>query len=172
MKTLFVTLVVALFTFGCNAQNQTEKGTVKKEKKNNQEVQNTPKESWTVKKELDDHGNVIGIDSTYTWSYSTVNGDSLNVNVDSLMQSIQSYFGKSMPQVWDKSLMDPMMRDSLLPRELFSDNYFEQRWKDDYFDMDKMFQEMDSLRNQFFEQHFPDMKNIPAPPQAGKSDKM
>jgi len=170
MKTLFVTLAVALFTFGCNAQSQPEKGTDKKEVK--KEEQNAPKESWTVKKEMDDNGNVIGYDSTYTWSYSTMDGDSVTVDVDSMMNSIQSYFGKTMPGVWDKSIMDPMMRDSLLPRELFSDNYFEQRWKDDYFDMDKMFEEMDSLRNMFFDQHFPDMKNIPAPPKTGKSGKM
>lgn len=170
MKTLFVTLAVALFTYGCNAQNQPGKGTDKSEVK--KDGQNEPKESWTVKKEMDENGNVIGYDSTYTWSYSTANGDSLTLNADSVFQSIQSFFGNDMSKVWDKSLMDPMMRDSLLPRELFSDNYFEKRWKDDYFDMDKMFQEMDSLRNRFFEQHFSDMKNIPAPPKTGKSGKM
>jgi len=170
MKTLFVTLAVALFAYGCNAQSQSGKETDKSEVK--KDGQNEPKESWTVKKEMDENGNVIGYDSTYTWSYSTANGDSLTLNADSVFQSIQSFFGNDMSQVWDKSLMDPMMRDSLLPRELFSNNYFEKRWKDDYFDMDKMFQEMDSLRNRFFEQHLGDIKNLPALPKTGKSGKM
>jgi hypothetical protein len=159
MKTLFVTLAVALFTFGCNGQSPTNKGTDKKEA--NKEEKNVPKESWTVKKEMDENGNVIGYDSTYTWSYSTANGDSMTINVDSMLQSMHSYFGNTMPSLWDRNFMDPMMRDSLLPHDLFSDNYFEQRWKDQYFDMDKMFQEMDSLRNLFFEEQFPDMKLSP-----------
>ena len=170
MKTLVVAMVVALLALGCNAQDQHGKSNEKSVQKKDQK--NSPNESWTVKKEMDENGNVIGYDSTYTWSYSTMNGDSVTVNVDSLMQSIHSYFDNDMPQVWDHSLMDPMLRDSLLGRDLFSDNYFQERWKDDYFDMDKMFQRMDSLRNRFFEQKFPDMKKIPAPPQKGNSNKM
>jgi len=161
MKTLVVLLAVALFAVvGCNAQNQSDK-------KSGMQVQNdqknSPKESWTVKKEVDENGNVIGYDSTYTWSYSTINGDSLTVNVDSLMNTFQSYFNETMPSVWGHSLMDPMLGDSLLGRDLFSDNYFHERWKDDFFDMDKMFEHMDSLRNSFFDENFPEMKKAPDP---------
>lgn len=162
MKTFVVTLAVALFTLGCSAQDHSEKGPDKTELKKDQK--NMPKENWTVKKELDENGNVIAYDSTYTWSYSTENGDSFSVNVDSVMQSIKSYFSKNMPSVWDKSLMDPMLNDSLLQRDLFSDDYFHERWKDDFFDMDKMFDRMDSIRNQFFKQEFPDMEQLNTPP--------
>ncbi len=158
MKTLVVMLAVALFAVGCDAQNQSGE---KSEMQVQKDQKNSPKESWTVKKEVDENGNVIGYDSTYTWSYSTMNGDSLMVNVDSLMNSFQSYFDESMPSVWNHSLMDPMLRDSLLGRDLFSDNYFHRRWKDDFFDMDKMFQHMDSLRNEFFNEHFPEMNKAP-----------
>lgn len=168
MKTLVVTLAVALFTFGCNAQNQdkndTQQSDVKKEQKK------TPNESWTVKKELDENGNVIGYDSTYTWSYSNFDGDSVYVDVDSMMRSIDSYFGENMSSVWDKSFMEPMFRDSLLARDLFSDNYFEDRWKDDFFDMEDMFRQMDSIRNRFFNQNFPKMNQNSPLPNEGKSD--
>ncbi len=157
MKTFVVALAVALFTSGCNAQDHSEKGSDKKD------LKNMPKESWTVKKELDENGNLIGYDSTYTWSYSTQNGDTLSLNVDSVMRSIKSYFSKTMPPVWDQSLMNPMLNDSLLRRDLFSDDYFYKRWKDDFFDMDKMFDRMDSVRNQFFKQNFPDMKPMNTP---------
>jgi len=170
MRTFFVAIVVALFTLGCNAQDRSGKSHERSLQKKDQK--NSPKEGWTVKKEMDENGNVIGYDSTYTWSYNTMNGDSASVNVDSLMHSMHSYFDQSMPSVLDHNLMDPMLDDSLLERDFFSDNYFHQRWKDDFFDMDKMFQQMDSLRNQFFDQHFPEMKKIPAPPGGGKTDNM
>lgn len=168
MKTLIVTLAVALFTSGCNAQNDhkkdTEQSGVKKEQ------QNIPDENWTVDKKYDENGNLIGYDSTYTWSYNTINGDSLHVNVDSLMQSIDSYFGENLPSVWDRSFMGPMFNDSLLARDLFSEKYFEDRWKDDYFDMEEMFQHMDSIRNRFMKQNFPEMGQNPPAPNKGKPD--
>lgn len=169
MKTLVVAMVVALFSFGCSAQDQYEKGSEKSTLKNDED---SPKESWTVKKEVDENGNVIGYDSIYTWSYSTMNGDSVTMNVDSVMQSVQSFFDQTMPSVWDHNLMNPMLNDSLLGRDLFSDNYFQERWNDDFFDMEKMFQQMDSIRNQFFNQQFPDIRKIPAPPETGKQDRL
>lgn len=170
MKTLVVAMAVALFTLGCSAQEGHEKGSEKSVLKKDQK--NSPKESWTVKKEMDENGNVIGYDSTYTWSYSTMNGDSVNVNIDSLMHSIHSYFDQTMPSVWNHSLMDPMLGDSLLQHDFFSDNYFHERWKNDFFDIDKMFQRMDSFRNQFFEQKFPDIKKVPEPHGKGNSDNL
>jgi hypothetical protein len=168
MKTLVVTLAVALFTFGCNAQSENKKNTeqtevIKEQKK-------APNESWTVKKELDENGNVIGYDSVYTWSYNNIEGDSVYVDVDSMMRSIDSYFGENMPSVWNRSFMKPMFSDSLLARDLFSDKYFEDRWKSDFFDIEEMFQHMDSIRNRFLEQNFPHInQNLPTP-NKGKSN--
>ena len=155
MKLLFAITVVALFTFGCNAQS------VDKDKKS---TQNKPKESWKVDKEVDENGNVIRYDSTYTWSYSNVDGDTVNVNVDSMMQSFQNYFNDRMPSVFGQNLMEPMMNDSLLSRDFFAEDYFHDRFKDAFFDMDKMFQQMDSIRSQFFKDDFPQMdRKIHAP---------
>ncbi|WP_167618941.1 hypothetical protein [Maribellus sediminis] len=148
MKLLFAITVVALFTFGCNAQS------VEKDKKG---TQNKPKESWKVDKEVDENGNVVRYDSTYTWSYSNVDGDTINVNVDSLMQSFQSYFNDRMPSVFGQNFMEPMLNDSLLPRDLFGENYFHDRFKDEFFDMDKMIQQMDSIRSQFLKDDYPQM---------------
>ncbi len=168
MKTLFVALTVALFTSGCHAQNENKKDTEQSGVK--KEQQNIPNENWTVDKKYDENGNLIGYDSTYTWSYNTATGDSLNVNVDSLMQSIDSYFGENMPSVWDRSFMGPMFNDSLLARDLFSEKYFEDRWKDDFFDMEEMFQHMDSIRNRFMKENFPEMGQNPPAPNKGKPD--
>jgi hypothetical protein len=155
MKKLLSIMVVALFTFGCNAQSvdQSEKST-----------ENKPEEHWKVDKQLDENGNVIRYDSTYTWSYSNIDGDSVNVNVDSLMHSFENYFNDRMPAVFGQSFMDPMLNDSLLRRDFFADNYFNDRFKDEFFDVDKMLQQMDSLRSQFFTNDLPHLEkkfNVP-----------
>lgn len=149
MKKIFAIMVVALFTFGCNAQSvdKSEKST-----------ENKPVESWKVDKQVDENGNVIRYDSTYTWSYSNMAGDSVNVNVDSLMQSFETYFNNRMPAVFGQNFMNPMMDDSLLRRDFFADNYFHDRFKDEFFDVDKMMQQMDSLRGQFFKNDLPHLE--------------
>ncbi len=135
--------------FACNAQ------TSEPQKENKK---NTPNESWTVNKEMDENGNIIRYDSTYTWSYSTIEGDSVNVNVDSLMQSFQQYFDDRMPSLFGDNFMAPMLNDSMLRHDFFSDDFFQRRFEDDFFDMDKMFERMDSIRNQFFREKFPEIK--------------
>ncbi|MCK3684858.1 hypothetical protein [Maribellus sp. YY47] len=164
MKTLVLSIVVALFTLGCSAQDQPEKGGKKLSEK--KDAKNKPEEHWTVNKEVDENGNVISYDSTYTWSYTNTEGDSVNVDVDSMMQSFESFFNKKMPSVWGESLMNPMFGDSLLSRDFFSDNYFHDRFENDFFDVDKMFQRMDSLRESFFKQALPELEKKTPP--AGK----
>lgn len=156
MKTLVVSIVVALFTLGCSAQDQSGKGV--KKMSENKDSKNKPEEHWSVNKEVDENGNVISYDSTYTWSYTNNEGDSVNVDVDSMMQSFESFFNDRMPSVWGESLMDPMLGDSLLSRDFFADNYFHDRFKKDFFDVDKMFQRMDSLRESFFKQALPELE--------------
>jgi len=154
MKTLVVAMVVALFTLGCHAQDQSGKGLEKLSE--NKDSKNKPEEHWKVNKEVDENGNVISYDSTYTWSYTEE--DSVNVDMDSMMQSFKSFFNDKMPSVWGESLMDPMLGDSLLNRDFFADNYFHDRFEKDFFDVDKMFQRMDSLRESFFKQTLPEME--------------
>ncbi|MCE4566844.1 hypothetical protein INQ51_21155 [Maribellus sp. CM-23] len=156
MKTLVVSMVVALFTLGCQAQDQSGKGIENLAGK--KDTKNKPEEHWTVNKEVDENGNVIAYDSTYTWSYTNSEGDSVQVDADSLMQSFKSFFNEKMPSVWGEGLMNPMFSDSLLCRDFFSDNYFHDRFGKDFFDVDKMFQQMDSLRESFFKQALPQLE--------------
>jgi len=149
MKKLLALYTLVLFMFACNAQNAESKKADKK---------NMPNESWTVNKEMDENGNIIRYDSTYTWSYSNIEGDSVSVNVDSLMQSFRQYFDDRMPSLFGDNFMKPLLNDSLLPHDFFSDDFFQHRFEDDFFDVEKMFQRMDSIRNQFFKDRFPEME--------------
>ncbi len=152
-------VTVALLSTGCNGQQQTEEqATVKTEEKE----ANQPKISWDVKKEMDENGNVIRYDSTYTWSYTTGNGDSMVVDVDSVMRSFHRYFNTRFPSIWDKSFAQPLWQDSLFYRDFYRDDYFYNRWQQDFFRMNDMFRRMDSLRNQFFYDRYPGLLMPPA----------
>ncbi|GAB4251673.1 MAG: hypothetical protein Kow0079_05790 [Vicingaceae bacterium] len=147
MKKLVLLSVVAVLLNGCNAQDKDKNET-------SNEVQPKPKVSWKVNKEVDENGNIIRYDSTYTWTYSS-NGEHVNVNVDSVLNAFNSYFNTQMPGFFDKSIMDPFWNDSLLHKDFLMDDYFYQRFHENFLQMDEMFKRMDSIRNKFFEDHFP-----------------
>lgn len=155
-------MALALFTSGCNAQDKKLSGE-DLSKKDRKEMANQPDISWDVHKQFDEHGNVIGYDSTYTWSYTNIEGDSVRVNTDSLMNSFNLYFKDNLPYIWDRNFTQPLWADSLFNRDFMDESYFHNRWKKQYFDMDNMFREMDSIRMQFFNERYPGLLVQPPP---------
>jgi hypothetical protein len=151
MKKLLLLSVVAVLLNACNAQDKGKNET-------SNEVQPKPKVSWKVNKEVDENGNIIRYDSTYTWTYSS-NGEHVNVNVDSVLNAFNSYFNTQFPGFLDKSIMDPFWNDSLLHKDFLMDDYFYQRFQQNFLQMDEMFKRMDSIRNKFFEDHFPGIEH-------------
>ena len=85
----FIILLLVLVITGCNSQ---EKKNMQKEHNNKDTTIVKPKEKWDVHKEYDEYGNLIRYDSIYSWSYSNVKGDSLQVNLDSIMDSFKKHF--------------------------------------------------------------------------------
>lgn len=158
MKAKILMLSCALLTAGCNAQENNQSG-----KTNNTPAtgKNQPKISWKVDKQTDDNGNIIRYDSTYTWSYSNAEGENVSVDVDSVMKSFHSFFNQQYPSVWQHNFGGPVWNDSLLYRDFFQPDYFAKRWRNDFFEMDNMFRQMDSLRNKFFHDSFPGLSPLP-----------
>jgi len=157
MKKLALVIMVALFVTGCSAQEKKDQSTQKEKVEMNNTIENKPKVDWKVNKKLDKNGNIISYDSTYTWSYTNMNGDSMSVDADSVLQSFHQYFNNNFPPLWEKNLSGPLCNDSIMRGDLFRDDFFRNMWKDDYFDMESMFRQMDSLRNQFFNETYPGM---------------
>jgi hypothetical protein len=167
MKRLVMMMFITLLATGCNGQQ--ESGSVEKNvQKDNKKELNQPQVSWDVKKETDENGNVIRYDSTYTWSYTNIDGDTMVVGADSLMRSFHSYFNENFPPIWNRSFAQPLWNDSLFYRDFYRDDYFHNRWQQDYFEMDKMFRRMDSLRNQFLYDNYP---GLLMPPKEEKKTK-
>ena len=121
MKVAAIAIIIALCITACNAQETAKKSG--EQAKIKEEVKNMPKESWTVKKEVDDEGNIIGYDSTYSWSYTNTNGDSVSVDVDSVMRSFDRYFQQHFPSVFGRSLINPNWDDSLFNNDFFQDDF-------------------------------------------------
>ncbi|NND78255.1 MAG: hypothetical protein HKN39_08740 [Flavobacteriales bacterium] len=161
MNTRTIVFLLVLFVSGCNAQEIDKKDQKDRKKEQGFEL-NQPQERWEVNKETDEHGNITRYDSTYVWSYSNSFGDSLSLNVDSMMNSMNQFFGDRFPSIWDDGLLspfgnDPLSNDPFFKKDFFNDDFFEKRWEHNMFDMDEMFHRMDSLRNQFFEESYPDL---------------
>lgn len=173
MRALALVLVVAMFVSGCNAQEKKERSQSKDKIEMSQAnpSPNQPKVDWKVNKKLDKNGNIVSYDSTYTWSYTNMNGDSVSVNADSVLQSFHQYFDHNFPQLWERNLNGPLWNDSLMRNHLFRDDYFMNMWNDNMVDMEKMFREMDSLRSRFFNETYPGMIEPPGNKQK-KPDKV
>ena len=158
MKTQAIVMTAAILSaIACNAQQN--KGA--NETQQNNAKGNQPKVSWKVNKQLDKNGNVIAYDSTYTWSYTDTSGAPVSVNVDSVMGAFNGYFNNNFPSLWGRNFPNPFPNDSTFSNDFFQPNYFQNLWQDNFFNMENMFRQMDSLHNQFFQQNFPGLQQMP-----------
>lgn len=87
-KLIFLSLVLFSVT-ACQAQDKQPQNRTETTVK-----QHTPQGNWTVHKRYDQNGNLIAMDSTYTYSYSSINGQpATSAQMDSLRQLMQQHFG-------------------------------------------------------------------------------
>lgn len=151
MKKAIILLLVFTIT-GCNSQDK------KKKQATSDKIDTTivkPKEAWDVHKEYDELGNLIKYDSIYSWSYSNIEGDSLRVNLDSIMDSFKGYFDKNQAFKWQDDFSYFPENDSLLMNDFFKKDYFFRNWQSQHSELDKMIKKMDSSRNAFLKRFHP-----------------
>lgn len=166
MKTIVLTVAMALSLISCNAQEekkeQAKADNLQTEVKEDEVI--TPKGSWKVTKEMDEQGNIVKYDSVYSYSYNTLNGEEVNIeDVDSVIKSFRSYFQDRLPSQWDPSLMSPFWNNSPIEEDFFDDKFFQDRWKADFEAMNDRMKKMDSLRNAFFDDFYPGLKESRKP---------
>lgn len=139
---------MVLVLSGCNGQEKT-----KVEEKKDEGIE--PKETSKVHKEYDEFGNLIRYDSIYSWSYSNIKGDSIKVNLDSIMNSFRNYFEESSPFEWNQDFSYFPKNDSLFMKDFFKEDYFFDHWKRQPLDFDEFLKRMDSTRNDFLRKFHP-----------------
>jgi hypothetical protein len=151
-----IILLLVLALAGCNRQDKEKELKVEETYEIAQDHTATkPKEKWDVRKEYDEFGNLVKYDSIYSWSYSDIKGDSLRVNLDSIMDSFRRYFVDRMPRERHRSFSYFPKQDSLFMHDFFEDDYFFRNWQSQHSELEDMVKRMDSTRNLFLKQFYP-----------------
>lgn len=155
MKSIgYIVLAFLLSLSSCNGQSV-------KEKKDTS-VKNTPKTDIKVNKEYDENGNLIRFDSTYSSYYSNILNDT--VLSDSIFNNFKSLFNQKYLFSQQPYFNEFFFQDSLLKYDFYKNDFFWSRYKNNMQKMDKLFLEMDSMKNYFFEKQFQnpsDKKTVP-----------
>jgi hypothetical protein len=156
-RILFLLLIPFLFSGCSDAQTA---GNKKDKEKAPVVTENTPKPKVDIKvnKVFDENGNLVKYDSTYVWSYSNIKGDSVTVNADSVLSEFRPFINDRFPDFKTPDFNDFMFSDSSFYRNFFSPDYFYDRWQQSLKESERMFREMDSLKNLFFQQNYPGLQ--------------
>lgn len=153
MKKLAIMLVL-LSICSCKGQEKDQQQGNEK----NKDSSVMPKGQWNVTREYDELGNLIKYDSTYSWSYPTKEGDSLKVNLDSIMDNFKQYLGELKAPKWERDFYYFPKADSLFMKDFFTEDYFFRNWERHHPDMERFMKKMDSLRNHFLREQHPGLK--------------
>ncbi len=155
MKKIFLAALMAMTFAGCHAQE----GGFKKDFSSPQgtTTQNKPQERWKVNKRYDDNGNLIGYDSTYSWSYSSKGAANSDADADSMLNAFRRQFN-GFPSFFSPHFGDQLSADSLFFSDFNSTGGPMQKWGNNFFDMGKMMRRLDSLGSSLLDDNFPGME--------------
>jgi hypothetical protein len=148
MKRIWLLLIaVTLIISGCNGQEKQ----IKNDKLS--DAKKAPIEDIVVNKEYDEHGNLIRYDSTYSSFFSNIENDSLAE--DSIIANFKKMFELQYPFSYKPYFNDFFFRDSLMKYDFYKEDFFTERFRQNMEQTEKIFQEMDSIKNKFFDEQFP-----------------
>ncbi len=146
---MFVFFCISLIFSGCN-----EKIKNKNEEKDEMISENLPQENIWVNKEYDEDGNLIRYDSTYTYYFSKAMEN--KAIADSIFKNFQKMFSESYPFSTKPYFDKLFFQDSLLKYDFYKKDFFYNRFRQNMQLLDKLFFEMDSVKNNYFLKQFPD----------------
>ena len=135
-------LVAVLLTLGLSSCNGQER------KKMVTKDQNKPQTDIKVIKKYDKNGNLVKYDSTYSSYYSNFQTDS--VMRDSAVVQFKRFFNDKYKFTEEPFFNDLFFQDSLLKYDFYRKDFFSKRFQNNMDKMDKLFEQMDSLKNNYF----------------------
>jgi len=138
MKKIALIVLSTLFLTSCNAQTKKE---FAKELTDVSKEKIQPKIDYKVNKEYDENGNLIRLDSTFSYYYSNINKDVM-IN-DSIFKKFNDYFSIN-------SSFNNLRFDDFFKQDFFRGDFDKNQKL-----INKMLQRMDSLKNKFFLEQFP-----------------
>lgn len=135
---------MALLTFpltACNGQNRVDK-------KDNKTDTIKPKVDIKVHKEYDEQGNLISVDSTYSYLYSNIKNDSL------LEKEIFDRFKYNMDaefKPFDSIFMEDFFKTTPFTlKDFYTDEFFLNNFRMHHKRIEDIFKQMDSLKNKYY----------------------
>lgn len=143
MKKLALFLLMALSFFNCQSQNN--KAKTKKEV-----TKDTikPQTKIKVNKQYDEFGNLISMDSTYTYFYSNIKGDSLLES--DIFNKFKLDFNKQFMPLDSMFMQDIFKGSPFKNHNFYTDDFFRDNFKSHQKRIDKLLQQMDSVKNNFY----------------------
>jgi hypothetical protein len=161
---LFIFLILAVFLLILATQPEIRAKSIITGNKPDTSLVN-PKVDIKVNKEFDRNGNVIRYDSTYTYIYTYPNGTKETINIDSVFNSFRPYFFDKGMDLMQKPFIDFFESDSNFQQHFFDHDYFMNHFENEMFRFEEMIHEMDSLRNLYLKEMYPEikLKNTPEP---------
>jgi len=155
MKKFVFTLLLGLMLAGCQAQDDRSKSKVDLAEKSTDSISvDNPKIRWKVDKEYDEEGNIIEYDSIYSYSYDNLMNLPMEMNLDSVMESMKFFSHGKLSSSMKKQNLGPFMDlDSLMNGSQYFNDFFERQRNNNFSDMRKLFQQMDSLQNMMMGNH-------------------
>lgn len=153
-------LIPVVFCSACNGQTKTKIDNLLSSKENKIEATtddtlNKPKVNIKVNKQFDDKGNIVQYDSTYSYYYSSPGGNIMHLSNDSVYHRFRSFFNKTYPGFFIPPYDDIFFNDSLYKHDFFNKDYFEKRFELNRKMFERMYQQMDSLKENYLEQTYP-----------------
>ena len=160
-KTLLSLLIFFLIGTSCKQQNKKENSSLLSDNKKDvlpvaaKDTLNKPKIKIKANKQYDDKGNLIRYDSTYSYSYSTPEGKSIQSNNDSIYKQFRSFFDKNYSDLFKDQYNDVFLNDSLFKYDFFNNDYFTKRFELNKQLFDKAFKQMDSIKSNYLQKKYP-----------------
>jgi len=140
-KIISLIFVLSLVFVSCNGQ-----------KKTTDKIDNSnpkPETNISVKKEYDENGNLVSVDSTYSYVYSNIKNDSALKN--KLFKKFQKEMKGQMSQINDEFFNDLFANNKAFMDDFYTNNFFKNHLNKKGSFIENMIKKMDSLKNNFFE---------------------
>jgi hypothetical protein len=141
----YLLLAFSTFLFS-NCQSQS----TRKELEKNEVIK--PKTTIIVHKKYDDKGNLIKIDSSYSYVYSNIKNDSLLEK--ELFNNLKLNFNQQHTNL-DSIFKNSFSNDKILKmNDFYTDDFFEKHMKQQIEEMQKTMKKFDSVKNNFYKKQF------------------
>jgi hypothetical protein len=146
LKNNYLFILLLCLILSCDTRDKKKEKNIHTEQ---QSKDDNPKVDIKVNKNYDDKGNLIRLDSTYSYFYSPKGLDSSKVSLDTAVQRFRSIYNTKVTDLMDKRFKELFLNDSLFQYDFLNKDYFSKRVELNRRLMNNLFLEMDSLKNNF-----------------------